>query len=455
MNNNYQLAIIGSGSGGREATRLAARKGLRTALIEADRIGGTCFHRGCYAVSALQACARQFRDSWRSGRFGNEIDLLKATLYDWMTAQSRVSSRLADGFQAELKQLNVDLHQGYGEFLDDRTLQVIGARGSKTTITADNVIVATGSRPDFSGSSRPRLVNSDELLRITTLPDHLAIIGAGYIGCEFASIYRTLGCKVTLIEKESRVLPGWAIEAGERVAQMLEMRGVTIQLNCKIQLELITANENGVRVPGPDGPIVEADLVLVATGRKPNSEGLGLGALGIEDTSFLKVDEKMRLSKAGLYAVGDVNGISLLDSTAFSEASVAIDSILGRESRFDHRWIPRCVHTEPCVAAVGWTEEQAAAEGIEYLALSDTIRLMSDNERSVIDPEPTFLKVIIDSHSRHLLGCLVVGDHAPVIINIAAIAMNAGLGVEKLREISLVQPSASEALMSALRKLDY
>ena len=163
----------------------------------------------------------------------------------------------------------------------------------------------------------------------------------------------------------------------------------------------------------------------------------------------------MRLPKAGLYAVGDVNGISLMDSTAFSEASVAIDSILGRESRFDYRWIPRCVHTEPCVAAVGWTEEQAAAEGIEHLAVSDTIRLMSDNERSVIDPEPTFLKVIIDSHSRHLLGCLVVGDHAPVIVNIAAIAMNAGLGVEKLREISLVQPSASEALMSALRKLDY
>src|SRR5260370_22410502 len=279
MSNNYQLAIIGSGSGGREATRLAARKGLRTALIEADRIGGTCFHRVCYAVSALQACAREFRDSWRSGRLGNEIDLLKATLYDWMTAQSKVSSRLADGFQAELEQLNVDLHQGYGEFLDDRTLQVIGARGSKTTITADNVIVATGSRPDFSGSSRPRLVNSDELLRITTLPDHLAIIGAGYIGCEFASIYRTLGCKVTLIEKESRVLPGWAIEAGERVAQMLEMRGVTIQLNRKIYLDQITTDENGVRVPGPDGLIVEADLLFVASGRKTNSEYLCLRAL--------------------------------------------------------------------------------------------------------------------------------------------------------------------------------
>jgi dihydrolipoamide dehydrogenase len=453
MSKNYQLAVIGSGSGGREATRLAARKGLRTALIEADKIGGTSFHHGCYAVGALQACARQFRDSWKSGRFGNEIDLLKATLYDWMTAQSKVSSRLADGFQAELEQLNVDLYRGYGEFLDERTVQVFGVQGSKTSITADNVIVATGSRPDFSGSSRPRLVNSDELLRITTLPDHLAIVGAGYIGCEFASIYRTLGCKVTLIEQESRVLPGWETEAGERVSQMLEMRGVTIQLNRKIYLDKTTTNENGIRISGPDGPIVEADLGLVATGRKPNSEGLGLAALGIDDTSFLKVDQKMRLPRAGLYAVGDVNGISLLDSTAFSEASVAINTILGKESRFDYRWIPRCVHTEPCVAAVGWTEEQAAAEGIEYLAVSDNIRLISDDERSVVDPEPTFLKLIIDSQSRHLLGCLVAGDHAPVIANIAAIAMYSGLDIEKLREISLVQPSAADALMSALRKL--
>ena len=453
MSNNYQLAVIGSGSGGREATRLAARKGLRTALIEADRIGGTSFHCGCYAVGALQACARQFRDSWRSRRFGNEIDLLKATLYDWMIAQRKVSSRLADGFQAELVEMNVDLYRGYGEFLDDRTVQVVGSGGSKTTLIADNVIVATGSRPEFSGSSRPGVVNSEELLRMTNLPDHLAIIGAGYIGSEFASIYRTLGCKVTLIEKQNRVLPGWETEAGERVAQALEMNGVTIQLNRKICLDEVEADDDGVRIPGPGGSIVEADLVLVATGRKPNSQGLGLGALGIEDTSFLKVDEKMRLPRTGLYAVGDVNGISLLDSTAFSEASAAVNNILGNKSRFDYRWIPRCVHTEPCVAAVGWSEEQAKSESIEYLAVSDTIHLMSDNERSIIDPEPTFLKVIIDARSRHLLGCLVAGDHAPVIVNIAAMAMNSGVGVEKLREISLVQPSAADALMSVLRKL--
>jgi dihydrolipoamide dehydrogenase len=454
MNDHYQLAVIGSGSGGREAALLAARKGLRTALIERDKIGGISFHRGCYAVCALQACARQFRDSWRSGRFGNKIDLLQATLSDWMVVQSKVSSRLADSLQAELQKLGIDLHQGHAEFVDQRTLQVIGFRGSKKTVTADNIVVATGSRSEFYGSSIRRVVNSNELLRITTLPESLAIIGAGYIGCEFASIYRTLGCEVTLIEKESRVLPGWEIEAGERVAQLLKDRGVKIQVDHQVSFAQVEEKEYGASVPGPGAQSIEANLVLMATGRIPNSEGLGLAALGIEDGSFLKVDESMRLSNAPIYAVGDVNGISMLDSTAFSQANVAINSILGREARFDQRWIPRCVHTEPSVASVGWTEQEAAANGLEYLAVSDTIHLISDNERSVIDPEPTFVKVIIDSRSRHLLGCLVVGDHAPVIANIAAIAMRSGLSVEKLREIPLAQPSASEALMAILRKLN-
>jgi dihydrolipoamide dehydrogenase len=453
MSDYYQLAVIGSGSGGREATLLAARRGLRTALIERDKIGGICFHRGCYAVCALQACARQFRASWTSGRFGNKVDLLRTTLSDWVVAQAKVSARLADSLQAELHQLNVDVLQGHAEFLDPRTLRIIGFRGSKKIITADNIIVATGSRPQFYGSSIPKMVNSDELLRITTLPSHLAIIGAGYIGCEFASICRTLGCEVTLIEKESRVLPGWEAEAGQRVAQVLVDRGVKVQLKNEVSFAQVEEKQDSVCIHGPAKQSIEANLVLVATGRIPNCEGLGLTTLGIPGDSFLKVDAKMRLPETNIYAVGDVNGISMLDSTALSQAQVAVNSIQGREGRFDARWIPRCVHTEPCLAVVGWTEQEAAAEGTEYLTVSDTIQLISDDERSLVEPELTFLKVIIDSRSRHLLGCLVAGNHAPVIANTAAIAMRSGFTVEKLREMPLVQPSASEALMSTLRKL--
>jgi dihydrolipoamide dehydrogenase len=453
MSNHYQIAVIGSGSGGREAAFLAARKGLRTAVIERDKIGGVSFHRGCYAIRALQACASQYRNGLKSGRFGSKVELLKATLYDWIVAQSEVSSRLATGFEKELRELNIDLHRGHAEFVDERTLEVIGERGARRTITAENIIVASGSRPAFYGSSMRRVVNSEELLSLTTLPNRLAIIGAGYIGCEFASIYRTLECEVTLVEKEARILPGWEGEAGERVAEMLKERSVNIKVEYPVQFEQIAEQPDSVHIFGPNGQRVEADLVLVATGRKPNSMELGLEALGIKESSFLKVDDQMRVSGSGIYAVGDVNGISMLDSTAFAQANVAINAVLGRESRFDRRWIPRCVHTEPAIAAVGWTEDEAAVDGIEYFVVKDTIRLISDNDRSVIDPEQTFVKVIIDAHSMHLLGCLIVGDHAAVIANTAAMAMRSGLTIEKLRELAFAQPSAADALLSVLRKI--
>jgi pyruvate/2-oxoglutarate dehydrogenase complex dihydrolipoamide dehydrogenase (E3) component len=273
------------------------------------------------------------------------------------------------------------------------------------------------------------------------------------VGCEFASIYRTLGCAVTLMEKENRVLPGWEPEAGQRVAEMLEKRGVSIQLERIISLELIEEYEDGVRIPVPGSPAVEADLLLVATGRKPNVEKLGLGGLGIDDHTFLKVDDRMSLSRPGLYAVGDVNGISLLDSTAFSQAEVVVRTILGHECRTDQRWIPRCIHSEPAMAAVGLTEEEARARGHEYLSVSDTIQLVSDIERSVVDPEPTFLKVTVDARSRHLLGCVAVGDHAAVTVNIATMAISSGLTIDQLRQMPLIQPSASDALMAVLRQV--
>jgi len=454
MMGHYQLAVIGSGSGGREAALLGARKGLRTVVIERDRLGGSCFHRGCYAVRALQACSRQFRDNWKSGRFGNRRELQKATLEGWMTVQRQVSLRLVDQFREQLHRAGVDLIQGHGSLLDDRTLQTIDAQGRKSVFTAENIIVATGSRPDFDDRLHVRVVNSDQLMGLNALPPHLAIIGAGYIGCEFASIYRRLGAEVTLIERLDRVLPGWESEAGNYVAESLETRGVKILSNFEAGLNDLAEDETAVRIRSGDGRAVDAEVVLVATGRKPNSQGLGLAALGIDDASALSVDSSMRLSHPGLYAVGDVTGLGFLDSTAYSQANVAINTILGKEGRLDHGGIPRCIHTEPAIATVGWTESEAAARGVEFAVASTSLRLVSDDDRSLVDPEPTLVKVLIDPQSRTLLGCMVVGDHAAVIANIAAIAVHSKMPIDRLRDIPMAQPSAADALIHALRAVD-
>lgn len=171
----------------------------------------------------------------------------------------------------------------------------------------------------------------------------------------------------------------------------------------------LAADEAGVRIRSRDGQAIEAELVLVATGRKPNSQGLGLDALGIEDACALSVDPCMRLSHPGLYAVGDVTGLSFLDSTAYSQANVAINAILGKESRLDQRGIPRCIHTEPAITTVGWTEAEAARSGVEFVVASTSLRLVSDDDRTLVDPEPTLVKAVINPQSRTLLGCLVGG----------------------------------------------
>lgn len=451
--NRYQVAVIGSGSAGRAATLLAANQGLRTALVEKDRIGGTAFHGGCYAVASLLGCARQFRDGQKSERFGNEADILQAKLENWRSAQWSAGTRLAQEFETELKNLHVEFYQGRAHIAAEQTLEIDRASGSRLTIQADNIVVATGSRPKYSGGSHPKLVNSDGLLKMTACPRRLAIIGGGHIGCEFASIYRTLGSEVTLIERQSQLLPGWEQDAAEHVTGALETHGVTIQLNRNVTSDHVFSKGDGVQIISPNQASIDADLIVFANGRLPNAESLRLWELGIDDTSFLEVDANMRLPRAGIYAVGDVNGISLLDSAAFAEANTAIRHIVGQSTSFDSRWVPRCIHTDPCVAAVGCTEEEAELAGFPCRIASDTLFLVSDDPRSVINPEPTFVKVIVDSKYDGLLGCLAVGDHAPTIVNTAAIAIRTGIKVDELRPLGLNQLSATEALMTVLRKL--
>jgi dihydrolipoamide dehydrogenase len=258
---------------------------------------------------------------------------------------------------------------------------------------------------------------------------------------------------VTLIERQSQLLPGWEQDAAQQVTLAFQSRGVRLQLNREVTSDHIYNQGDTVEIVSPGQATIEADLILFANGRRPNVDSLRLWELGIDDTSFLEVDTNMRLSRGGMYAIGDVNGISLLDSSAFAQANTAVRHIVGHSTSFDARWVPRCIHTDPCVAAVGCTEEEAELGGFPCRIVSDTIFLVSDQPQSVIDPEPTFIKVIVDSKYDRLLGCLAAGDSAPTIVNTAAIAISSGVKVDDLRQLGLTQLSATEALMSALRKV--
>jgi dihydrolipoyl dehydrogenase len=289
------------------------------------------------------------------------------------------------------------------------------------------------------------------MLKNVQVPGYLLIIGGGYIGCEFASIYQTLGARVTLIEEKENLLPSWDIVAGNQIWHTLSNQGVTIHLNAKIDLPAPQTWTARPMFNLQDGTLASPDLTLIATGRKPNVEELGLESVGLATNSFIPVNEKMQSQHANIFAIGDVNGMALLDSVAFAQARVAVETILGKPARFDLRWIPRCVHTDPPVASAGWTEKEAVAAGHPIEVLEETVELITDDDRSVVDPESIKIRLVVQPETRTLLGCQAVGAKAAEIVNLAAAALNTGLSVTQLTDLAMVHPSASEALIRSLQ----
>jgi dihydrolipoamide dehydrogenase len=451
VSEHYQLIVIGSGSGGKDAAILAARSGLRVLLVEKQSLGGTCFHRGAYAIRALRACAMHYQRSENSSRFGLSVDLLETGWADWTNTQRRVSARLAEDLSRTLEALGVQIRFGTAQLLNPNEVEISDPYGTKDRVSAESIVIATGSRPAFSSVKDSKILNSDQMLKNVEIPEQLLIIGGGYVGCEFASIYRTLGARVTLIEEKENLLPSWDRVAGDQIRGSLEKQGVIVHLNAKIDLP---APQTWTARPVfnlRDGTIVSPDLTLIATGRKPNVEELGLASIGVNTDAFIPVDEKLATAQPNVFAIGDVNGLALLDSVAFAQGRVAVESILGKSARFDSRWVPRCVHTDPPVASVGWTEKEAVAAGHEIEVLAETVRLVTDDDRTVVDPEPLQIRVVVQPETRTLLGCQAVGEKAAEIVNLAATALSTGLSVTQLAGLAMVHPSASEALVRCLQ----
>jgi dihydrolipoamide dehydrogenase len=451
MSYDYQLVVIGSGSGGKDAAILGARAGLRVLLVEKDSLGGTCFHRGVYAMRALHACAMNLKAAGESQRSGLSVGALENDWADWVKTQRRVGARLTEDLIRVLENLGVEIRLGKGKLLNPNQIEISDPYGSIERVSAENIILATGSRPSFASESGPKILNSDQMLKNAAVPNHLLIIGGGFIGCEFASIHRALGAGVTLVEGQKRLLPGWDEVAGEHLWEVLACAGVNIILNHKVELPGKSFPADRPAFDLGSGMIISPDLTLVSVGRKPNVDELGLESIGMSRASFISVNDEMRVGFQNLFAIGDVNGLALLDSVAFAKARVAIQTILGKPARFDLRSVPRCVHTDPPVAAAGWTEQEARAAGYEVEVISETLRLVSDDDRSIVNPETTKMKLVVQPDKRKILGCLAIGLNAAEIVNLVATAIRTGLTATDLADLSLVHPSASEALVRSLQ----
>ena len=283
-------------------------------------------------------------------------------------------------------------------------------------------------------------------------PARLFIIGGGYVGCEFASIYRALGCVVTLVEQRERLLPDWDAIVGESVQEDLLANGVEVYLGQKVDIEKVPDRDGYPIFTKPDGTKTSPDLVLVATGRCPNVELLGLEEIGIAVNPFISVDSQLRTNRRHIFAIGDVNGLNMLDSSASAQARIAVEAIHGGGTLFNSRWVPRYLDTEPPVAAVGWMETDAVEAGVDLEARSSIVRLVTSEDRTVAEPSRTQVKLIVESCTKKIQGCVIIGNGAAEVINLAALAIQSGVTARDLERLLVVHPSVSVALQRCATK---
>ncbi|GGI77251.1 glutathione-disulfide reductase [Polymorphobacter multimanifer] len=439
---DYDLFVIGAGSGGVRAARLAAGHGARVAVAEEYRVGGTCVIRGCVPKKLLVYGAHFAEDLVDAQRFGWQVD---ERSFDWPTLRDNVLAevdRLNGLYGNTLENNKVTVLNGHARFIDPHTVEVDGKR-----ITAARFLIATGARPavpDVPGAEHG--ITSNEIFHLETLPKSMLIAGGGYIANEFAGVFHEFGTKVTLLNRSDTILREWEPALRDRLLTISLAKGLGFKFNTLIKH--VDKTETGVRVHYHDDSEEEADQLLWAVGRVPNTEGLGLEAAGVETGSIgaIVVDEDSRTNVPHIHAVGDVTNRVQLTPIAIREGHAFADSVFGNKPwRVDYRCIPSAVFSNPPLGSVGMTEAEARnAFGSARVFTSDfrPMRnvLAGRNERALY-------KLVVTPSDDKVVGAHMIGPDAPEILQAVAIAIKAGLTKAQFDDTIALHPTMSEELV--------
>ena len=432
------LLILGSGPGGYHTAAYAARNGLTVTIVEKADVGGTCLNQGCIPTKAFCHDAEAIEAARRV--CGDDVQVDFAKIYERKCA---VVDKLREDVETLMSQPGITLVRGSGVFTGNKTVLVGGDE-----YTADNLIIATGSRPralSVDGTELPGVLDSTGLLALDTLPGSLCIIGAGVIGLEFASVFRSFGCEVTVVEYMKECLPPYDSDISRRVRKAMEKRGVRfvmqacvagiVQAEGKLQVNYVCKGKPGAAI---------ADKVLVATGREANISGIGLETVGVvTDKGCIVVDDNMQTNVSGIYAVGDVNGRCMLAHAAIMQGMRCVNHILGRADNIRLDLMPSAVFTNPEAAAVGLTESQCKDAGMEYAVRKTPYRA---NGRAVADEADGGLLKLITGNDGLIVGCHVCGSHAADIVQEVTAIMSMGCTLDRLHDITHIHPTIAELL---------
>ena len=439
------VIIIGSGPGGYRAAEYAAKNGLQVCIIEAGEVGGTCLNCGCIPTKCFCHDAEVMEMMAHAEESGISIQgpLPPVNFNKILERKQQIVNQLRDGIKTLMSSPGITLIQGSAHFKDAHTVTVNGE-----DISAKNIIIATGSHakmPPIEGIDTEGVISSTELLDIDHVPQRLCIIGAGVIGMEFASAFRSFGSKVTVVEFLKECLPTLDSDIAKRLRKTMERREIEIHLQSGVKK--IEKSDNGLTVSfEKKGKLlsVEADTVLVATGRAANTDNLGLDVAGVNyDRKGITVDDNMQTNVAGVYAIGDVNGRQMLAHAATFQGFHAINQILGKSDNIRFDVMPSAIFTNPEAASVGMSEDACKQQGIDFKCLKGYYR--ANGKALAINASEGLVKAICNSEGL-IIGCHIYGAHASDLVQEISSLMNRNTTIAEFKDIIHIHPTLSEIL---------
>lgn len=452
-----RITVIGGGPGGYVAAIRASQLGAKVTLVEKERLGGTCLNVGCIPTKVLLHTSEIYSEYKSSQDIGLKISSVEV---DWDKLQQRkteVVNQLVNGVYGLLGSNNVELIVGSAEIIDKNKVKIVKKEGPSIILGSEGIIIASGSLPfipSFGGINLDGVIDSTAALSLRKLPKKMVIIGGGVIGVEFATIFNSLGCEVTIIEMLPHILPPIDREIADMLHKNLIEEGIKIYNDAKVLS--IEKTEKGlcanVMMSGKEFS-VEGENILISIGRRANISELNLKAIGIEcEKGCILVDDRMETSIKGIYAVGDCNGRNMLAHVASRQGEIAAENLMGIDSKMDYKVIPSCVFTKPELASVGLTEEQAVQKGIDYKV--GRFPLTANGKSIIMNDFKGLIKIIADKKYGEILGVHILGPRATELITEGALAISLEATVDEIVNTIHAHPTVGEALKEAALDAD-